>query len=458
MLLYIIVMLVVAAISVPIFRFFLFSEVNQRVRAALAEEFEDFQDAYEAWDATTLQTDADLRTFVDSFLDSDIPEDDNFHIVILNEAFYRSNPMGVPDVFEPDSQLVQQWATLQESLEAVTSVADPSVGSVVYKTQVLEVDNVPQGLFIAAHISAGERAEALAGVSVFTGVATGVVIVSFLLAWLGSRQLLKPVQQLAKTAKAINENNLSGRLEVHGSGELAALALTFNNMMDRVQTAFSSQRDFINDASHELRTPLTIIQGHLELMDEEDDFEEQQETVSLVMDELDRMRRFVNDMVLLAKSERPDFLQKETIDIAPFMEVLFSKVTALADRQWRLVSLDQGKFIADRQRITGALINLAQNAAQHTQPADRIELGTDISKTTIKFWVRDNGEGISLVDQERIFERFARATKSYRQSDGAGLGLAIVRAIAEAHGGKVELTSQLGVGSTFTLALPLRES
>ncbi|MEL7316973.1 MAG: ATP-binding protein, partial [Cyanobacteria bacterium J06559_3] len=298
-----------------------------------------------------------------------------------------------------------------------------------------------------------ERAESLAGVYVFIKIATAGVIFSFLLAWLGSRQLLKPVQRLAETARGINELNLSQRLEVEGTGELAALASTFNAMMDRVQAAFDSQRNFVNDAGHELRTPITIIQGHLELMD--DDPEEQRETLEIVMDELDRMGRFVNDLVLLAKADRPDFLQPETLDLASFTEVVFGKMTALDKRNWQLVNIGHGKFVADRQRITGALLNLAQNATQHTQPTDTIELGSSLSKGRVRFWVHDTGEGIAPADQQRIFDRFARAANSYRRSEGAGLGLAIVSAIAEAHKGHVELTSQLGVGSTFSLILPL---
>ena len=214
-----------------------------------------------------------------------------------------------------------------------------------------------------------------------------------------------------------------------------------------------SQRNFVNDAGHELRTPITIIQGHLELLD--DVPPEMTETLDIVQDELDRMARLVNDMILLAKSERPDFLQLETVEIAPFGEELLQKAQTLADRNWQLKQQGQGVIVADRQRLTGALLNLLNNAAQHTQPQDLIELGATVQKQQVRFWVRDTGEGIALSDQSRIFERFARASNSRRRSDGSGLGLAIVQAIAEAHGGQVQLASKPGYGSTFTLLLPL---
>ncbi|MDV2996152.1 MAG: putative sensor histidine kinase TcrY [Chroococcidiopsis sp. SAG 2025] len=225
-------------------------------------------------------------------------------------------------------------------------------------------------------------------------------------------------------------------------------------MLDRLQAAFSSQRNFINDASHELRTPITIIRGHLELMG--DDPQEREETVALVTDELDRMSRFVDDLLLLAKAEQPNFLKLERLDLTTLVAEIYSKAIALStDRHWQIDRHSPGTIIADRQRLTQAMINLAQNATQHTTTGDTIALGCMQRHNWVRLWVRDTGEGISLADQQRIFERFARTTKSQRRSEGAGLGLAIVRAIAQAHGGKIELSSRPHRGSTFTIVLPV---
>ena len=452
LLVYAVTMVAVVAAAVPLFRYFLFAAVDERVRADLQEELEEFQQSYREWNADSPGTQEALLEFIETYLENDLPEDDNYHIVTLRGEFYQSSPRLLPTALA-DSDLAQEWAKLQETVSANVPTGDPEVGNILYKTHVLEVDDEPLGVFIAAHLSAGERTEALEGVFIFAQVAGGVVGVSFLLAWLVSYQLLRPVQQLAKTAKGINETNLSERLEIHGSGELADLATTFNTMMDRVQTAFDTQRSFIHDASHELRTPLTIIQGHLELMD--DDPQAQQETLALVMDELARMGRFVNDLLLLAKAERPDFLQLETLHAIAFMPEMFAKIQTLGDRDWQLSTRWAGKFVADRQWLTGALVNLAQNAVEHTCPNDVIELGVEHINSQVRFWVRDTGEGISLADQTRIFDRFARAANTYRRSEGAGLGLAIVKTIAEAHGGHIELSSQVGVGSTFNLILPI---
>lgn len=276
-----------------------------------------------------------------------------------------------------------------------------------------------------------------------------------MLTWLAAGRLLAPLRLLSATAHSIGKSDLTQRLTVDGKGEIAELAITFNEMMDRLQVAFASQRNFINDASHELRTPITIIRGHLELMG--DDPDEQQETLTLVFDEIDRMSRFVNDLTLLAKAERPDFLCLATVEIDVLTEELFAKATALADRDWDLDGFGRGQLRGDRQRITEAVMNLAQNATQFTTVGDRITLGSSVTNSQASFWVRDTGNGIAPSDRERIFERFARAANSYRRSEGAGLGLSIVQAIALAHNGTVKLSSEKGVGSTFTLVIPLKQ-
>lgn len=471
LLLYILTMLGVTAIAIPIFRVLLFTHIDERVREDLIEEVDEFQEVYDTWAARPNPLTPDLKDFVDQFIQDTRPEDDNVHIFLVDDEFYRANPPSLPEVIRPDSDLMAYWldlaaanATNASSVDANSLLIvrgeqdsfDPRVGKVLYKVVALNVGNQRQGLFIATHLTAGEREEALFIVYLFAQVAVGVVLIAFLLAWLSSRQLFAPVRSLASTARSITESNLSGRLQVQGRGELADLASTFNAMMHRLQNAFESQRNFINDASHELRTPITIIQGHLELMG--DDPTEQQETIDLVMDELDRMSRFVNDLILLAKSEQPDFLRPETIDIQDFTEDVYHKAIALAPRSWQLSNQGVGKLVGDRQRLAGAWINLINNAVQHTQDTDTIEIGSATHRGNVKFWVRDTGEGISPKDQERIFERFARAANSYRRSEGAGLGLAIVKAIVEAHNGRIELVSQRGLGSTFTLVFPLDQA
>ncbi len=227
-------------------------------------------------------------------------------------------------------------------------------------------------------------------------------------------------------------------------------------MLDRLQSAFADQRQFLDDASHELRTPITVIRGHVELLG--DDPGERSRTVALVLDELARMNRMVDDLMLLAKAERPDFLSPGEVDVTDLVMEVLAKASALGDRRWSVSGLVEQTVLADDQRLTQALMQLAANAVRHTRPGDGISIGAAMVAGRLRLSVADTGEGIAPEDRTRIFDRFARAEHGPdrdRRGSAGGLGLPIVTSIARAHGGQVLLDSTLGEGSTFTLLLPV---
>lgn len=212
------------------------------------------------------------------------------------------------------------------------------------------------------------------------------------------------------------------------------------------------QQQFVQDASRALRDPLTICRGHLELLGS--DPKEQRRAIALVMDELDRIARMIDDLELLAEAERPEFLQLDWIDLTLFAHDLVAEAGALASRRWTIDHPARGTFRADRRCLTEAVMKLARNAAQHTRPDEIIAIGLSLNESEARIWVRDNGVGVALCDQTRIFDRFARGKGAPRRYRASGLGLAVVKAIADAHGGRLELESRLGEGSTFTIVLP----
>ncbi|MEM7725394.1 MAG: ATP-binding protein [Cyanobacteria bacterium P01_A01_bin.45] len=472
---YLLLMALFTAIAIPTINFRLFSTVQERVEEDINGEIAQFRQivsqGYKSEDENDLQR---LRRRKDNIIweppknleelteifnihfSDELPDDDVFFIAILKGKFYKSTPRGLPNVIDQNSDIMRRWLNLNKYSRGKKKVDDSNVGSVLYIANPIRINNELMGVFVVAHTTAGEKQEALEASRIVSEVILVTFGVALVLTWLTAGRILAPLRTLTRTAQSISGSNLTKRIPVDGRGEIAELAKTFNAMMDRLESAFATQRNFINDAGHELRTPITIIRGHLELMG--DDPEEKEETVSLVIDELDRMNRFVDDLLLLAKSERPDFLILETLDITIFTEELFHKATALAHRNWKLEGIGKGKAIADRQRMTQAVMNLAQNATQYTKEDDTISIGSEILGGKVHFWVTDTGEGINLNDQKRIFERFARATASRRRSEGAGLGLSIVKVIVEAHQGQVNLTSQLGTGSTFNIVLPLEAS
>ncbi len=214
------------------------------------------------------------------------------------------------------------------------------------------------------------------------------------------------------------------------------------------------QRAFVDDAGHELRTPITIARGHLELMG--DDPQERRETVALVTAELDHMARIVDELLVLAKSDQPDFVRPQPVEMADLTTELLAKARSLVPGTCTLEACADGVVLLDRQRIGQAVLNLARNAAEHTPPGTAVRIGSSVGDAEVRFWVADDGPGIPAGEQQQVFERFRRGVAGERRSEGAGLGLAIVRSVAAAHGGNVELTSSPGNGATFTLVIPLR--
>lgn len=303
--------------------------------------------------------------------------------------------------------------------------------------------------------------------------------------WLVAGRVLAPIRQVRTTAEQIGESDLRQRIEVVGTDDVAQLARTFNTMLDRLENAFLGQREFVDNAGHELRTPITVIRGHLELMS--DDPRDRAQTRALVLDELARMNRMVDDLLVLAKSGRPDFLSVERVNLTELVIEVVAKSRPLADRSWRVDEAADATIVADGQRLTQALMQLVSNAIRHTRAADRIGVGSRLitDDLTVEFpvagmhqlgrrgganvaeaaggrpvggdrvvlWVADSGVGVAEEDRERIFERFARGNDQ-RRTEGAGLGLAIVRSIARAHGGDVRLVEQHGPGARFELELP----
>ncbi len=448
--LYVVLMACSTLVSILAIREVLLVRLQKQVEKSLIHEVEEFRRLTKGRNLTTAQPFGDnVAAIFDVFLSHNTPHDDTFFITLLNGKLYKSSPKALPITLQLNATQFKHWEKLTQT---EISKKLTSTDTIYYLAEPILLGKT-HGVFVVAYANKSAHQQVNQAVVVMSKVTIVVLAVASVLAWVVAGRLLDPLRLLTETAHSINESDLSRRIPVQGVDQIADLTMTFNEMLDRLQTAFASQRNFINDASHELRTPITIIRGHLELLG--DDPQERRETVELVTDELDRISRFVDDLLLLAKAEQPNFLDLQIVDINSLTEELYTKARALAERDWRLENLGVGLIVADRHRLTQAMMNLAQNATQHTSDGDVITLGSDITKGNAHFWVRDTGVGIALADQKRIFERFARGSHSRRRSEGAGLGLSICSAIANAHGGRVELKSRLGEGSTFTIVIPL---
>jgi two-component system OmpR family sensor kinase len=210
------------------------------------------------------------------------------------------------------------------------------------------------------------------------------------------------------------------------------------------------QESFLHDVSHELRTPITIARGHLEIAQRGGGSEPE---IAVAMDELARMERIVERLLLLAKAQAATLTTAE-VELSSLLEEIVMRWSDVAPRVWRVGDLADGTLLGDPDALRCALDALVENAVQHTDPSDVIELSSRASGTEVAIEVSDEGSGIPEEAVERIFTRFARADAARsRGAGGAGLGLAIVEAIARAHGGRCTVSSS-SRGSVFTLVLP----
>jgi two-component system, OmpR family, sensor kinase len=433
-------------------RLLLLDGLEERIQQEMVQEVEELRSLAGGLDPADGQPfGSRIDRLFEVFLQRNLPLPNETMVTFIDgELFLRS--LGEPPLrLDRQPQLVARWRDVTEPSRG--QVTTDEVGRIDYLAVPLQLEGAPQGVFVVAAFTDIARQDVDEVVRVTALVGLGALLLGAALSWSVSGRVLAPVRELTQTARTISETDLGGRIEVTGDDEIGQLAVTFNAMLDRLEGAFITQRHFIDDAGHELRTPITIIRGHLELL--EDDPAERAETIDLVLDELDRMNRMVEDLLVLAKAQRPDFLNLAVTDLNPLVAEIHAKATAMAPRRWALEVGSGGRIVADGQRLTQAVVQLAANAVQHTADGDTITIGSDVADEQTCIWVRDEGPGIAPEDQERIFSRFSRGAGARRSSDGAGLGLSIVKAIAEAHGGRLHVSSTPGAGATFTLTIPV---
>ena len=255
--------------------------------------------------------------------------------------------------------------------------------------------------------------------------------------------------------------DLSRRIPYSGpkGDEVGQLIQAFNQTLNRLEQLFTSQRRFMADVSHELRTPLTVIKGNVGLMRHMSVVDN--ESLSSIEAEVDRLTRMVGDLLLLAQAESGKIpLDLQPVEVDTILLEVFQQMRVLAgDRQQvKLVDIDQLTVNGDRDRLKQVFLNLGGNAIKYTQSGGQIQLGLYRDGGQARVVVSDNGPGIPPGDLPHIFERFYRGEKSRtRRPDGSsfGLGLSIAYWIIKNHGGRIEVDSKIGKGTTFCVWLPL---
>ena len=294
----------------------------------------------------------------------------------------------------------------------------------------------------------------------FTLTAVGGVILLFGLAggWWFTGRTLRPIAAISATAVKISAGDLSQRINAaETESELGQLASVLNSTFARLETAFAQQRQFTADAAHELRTPVSVMLTQTQTaLQRERSATEYREAVEACQRAAQRMRRLTESLLELARFEAgQECLQRQKFNLAQTARDCVELVRPLASERGIKIHCDLPPVEAsgDAERLAQVITNLLANAVQYNQPNGEIRISTKVQGSTILLAVSDTGPGISREHLPRIFERFYRADPS-RSSGQAGLGLAISKAIVEAHGGSLEVSSQPGVGTTFTVVLP----
>ncbi len=275
------------------------------------------------------------------------------------------------------------------------------------------------------------------------------------------REFSTPLSTIMAAADAVADGDLSVRVPERGPGEFGRLSRSFNRMVSQLAEAEESRRNLTADVAHELRTPLHIIQGNLEgILDGV--YASDPDQINTILDETRLLTRLVEDLQTLSLAEAGELAMKpgqvQVVELVEDVKASFSSRAASVDV--RLVTAhpaEAGKLIVngDRERLDQGLSNLVANAFQHTPPGGTITLTTSLQGGSVIIQVADTGGGISPDDMPHIFDRFWRADRSRsRQSGGSGLGLSITRQLIEAHGGRIDVKSTQGEGTTFTVELP----
>ena len=420
-------------------------QIRARIDSSLAREIGEFREL------AGRTPDLDVSRLLHRSMQENVPDE--------HETFLGMLPTSTIVPVDGDPDLPADPAFRR----AVTAHTGPAFGTytarglgevryaVMPVTGVSEAGEAVTAHFVVAYFVSKEMAELRGVVTTYVLTALPALLGVAAAAWLVSSAVLAPLRELRSTAARISATDVSERIDVAGTDEVADLAATVNSMLDRLSDALGTQRNMLDDVGHELRTPITVMRGHLELVDTADPADVAT-TREIVLDELDRMNALVSDMLTLAKSRRPDFLHRGPLDLASVVTDAVERARVVsAAHAVDVGSLDEVEVYADRNRLLQAVMQLVDNAVAVSPPGGRIAIGCTRRGARAQLWVRDQGPGIALADREGIFERHARATDSY---DGTGLGLAIVAAIARAHGGDARVGESSPDGTTMVVEIP----
>lgn len=285
------------------------------------------------------------------------------------------------------------------------------------------------------------------------------IVLAGLMVYFLAKIILKPVEDIAKVARRIGENDLKSRIQVRDDDELGMLSETLNQTFDHLQKEFDTERQFAADASHGLKAPLAIMQGEATLaLNKDRKNEEYRRSLELISQDIGRMSSMVHKLLVLTRvecdSEQSNFIK---INLNELLNDIASDIQVICDEKHIDLKLDMEPGImikGDELKLRELFMNLLDNAVRYTSKGGIITVSLKCNNNMATVGIKDTGIGISEEHIPHIMERFYRVKKSSKDDTGTGLGLAICKRIAELHGGKITVESAVGMGSLFSITLP----
>ncbi|WP_300009128.1 HAMP domain-containing sensor histidine kinase [Pseudonocardia sp.] len=437
-----------SAVSVFLLHSALHARLDEEITVSLSREIVEFELLIGGLNPRTgTPFDGDLPAMFDVYFAREVPDEGESLLAYVGSGLYQSEDASdaIPSVYL--DALTGDWLAMREPGSGTRTTP---AGDVRYAALPL-TGRGDDGLLMVVNYPAAERAEINGAVATQALIQFGTIVLASLIGLGLAGRVLRPLGSLADTAQTISGTDLTRRIPVRGSDEASRIASTFNDMLGRLDGAFSAQRRFLDDANHELRAPLTVIRGHVELLELLPDAEDRSQTIALIVGEIERMNRIVDELLLLARSDRPGFLSPDAVDLGDLTRDVHRNAMVLCDRPWILESCADAVVRVDGQRITQAMVQLAENACRHTPNGTPVRIGSAVEGGRARLWVHDSGPGIPPADAERIFGRFVKGAE---HTGGSGLGLSIVAAIAEAHGGRARVVPG-GSGACLEIVVPV---
>lgn len=444
------------------------ADVARRANEEVTQELAEFRDlASDGLDPETARPFTSGERIVEVFLNRQRPE--------TGEYFFGHFADGrVRELYGPgtrDAQaldLPSDAVAMAEIARSESGIMPTDVGEMRWgKVELRDQSDRPAGRFVVAFFVSEAAEEVERIVRLLIGVCFGVLLLTTLVSWLVAGQILKPVRTMRRTAEAISAHDLDQRLPVHGRDDIAALGLTVNTLLDRLHRSLTTERRFVDTAGHELRDPIRRARRRLAGTTGDP-------RLDAIEADLVSMERTLDDLDVLTSARRAGFVAATDTTTSALADAVSARLHQVADRDWRLVEVSDTSLRADVDKIVTAAEQLAENAAQHSPPDSPIDwwIRSVDDDTGVELAVRDRGPGITQEVAETVFSRFSAETDSAENrrateaddaaatdgepgdAAGSGLGLAVVRAIAEAHGGTAFVESEPGRGATFGLTIP----